>query len=103
MVYIPKRQKTKRLSSRIGQSPGIAAAPSGAHTLDAVGRVLETVSSKLVPAILGYYKEEREEETRTKSLAFLNEVQSRFNNRPSDASFEWYDENIGILGHTMRK
>jgi len=103
MVYIPKRQKTKRLSSRIGQSPGIAAAPSGAHTLDAVGRVLETVSSKLVPAILGYYKEEREEETRTKSLAFLNEVQSRFNNRPSDASFEWYDENIGAYYEEVNK
>lgn len=103
MVYIPKRQKTKRLSSRIGQSPGIAAAPSGAHTLDAVGRVLETVSSKLVPAILGYYKEEREEETRTKSLAFLNEVQSRFNNRPSDASFEWYDENIGSYYEEVSK
>ena len=103
MVYIPKRQKTKRLSSRVGQSPGVAAAPSGAHTLDAVGRVLETVSNKLAPAILGYYKEEREEETRTKSLEFLNEVQSRFNNRPSDASFEWYDENIGSYYEEVSK
>lgn len=103
MVYIPKRQKTKRLSSRVGQSPGVAAAPSGAHTLDAVGRVLETVSNKLAPAILGYYKEEREEETRTKSLEFLNEVQSRFNNRPSDASFEWYEENIGSYHKEVSK
>jgi hypothetical protein len=98
MIYIPRFQKRKRLDTRGGMSSNVpVVTPESALRADALSRVLDNVSTKLIPAIAGYMAEEKKENEKTDLLNFDSDMIEKIGEAPSDAGPNWFAENATPL------
>ena len=95
MIYIPRFQKRKRLDTRGGMSSNVpVVTPASALRADALSRVLDNVSTKLIPAIAGYMAEEKKENEKTELLNFKSDILEKMGSMPADAKADWFSNNV---------
>tara|TARA_R110002020_G_scaffold161060_1_gene345797 strand:+ start:7237 stop:9405 length:2169 start_codon:yes stop_codon:yes gene_type:complete len=104
MVYIPRRRKTKRLNTSVGEivrMPAVASA--SAHTLSALSKILDNITDKMAPAILSFYQEEAKAKNQSSGLSFEAKVkENKAFHIKNGSTFQEYEESLNKLAEDIQ-